>query len=100
MDSRNKKFLVVGIIIAIVIGILAPFLASTNPDGLESAAEKLNPGVLETAPVVNSPMSDYIIPALGDDPLSGAIAIVLGVVIVFALALGIGFVLKRRRENN
>jgi cobalt/nickel transport protein len=100
MDSRNKKFIIAGVVIAIVIAILAPFLASSNPDGLESAAEKLNPGVLESAPAVNSPMPDYIIPSLGEDPISGAIAIVIGVVIVFVLAFGVGYVLKRRKDNN
>ncbi|KZX10074.1 PDGLE domain-containing protein [Methanobrevibacter filiformis] len=96
MNSKNKKFLVIGIIIAIVIAALAPFLASSNPDGLESATEKLNPQALEIEPVHESPMPDYMIPSFGESPISGSIAIIIGVIIVFALAYTAGIVLKRR----
>ena len=34
----NKKFMAAGIIIAIIIGVVAVFLASGDPDGLESTA--------------------------------------------------------------
>ncbi len=36
MSPKNKKFLLGGITIALIIAILAPFLASSNPDGLDS----------------------------------------------------------------
>mgnify|MGYP002682935126 CR=1 FL=1 len=32
-----KRFVIIGIAVALVIAIAAPFLASSNPDGLESA---------------------------------------------------------------
>ena len=44
-------------------------------------------------------MPDYIIPALGEDPISGSIAIVIGVIIVFGLAYGLGYLLKKRNNN-
>jgi cobalt/nickel transport protein len=96
VDSRNKKFIIIGLIIAVIIAVLAPFLASSNPDGLESAAESLNPMSLESEPVHESPMPDYIIPSLGEDPISGSIAIGIGVIIVFVLAYIVGIVLKRK----
>jgi len=100
METKTKQLIIIGVIIAIVIAVLAPFLASTNPDGLESTAEKiLNPGVEEEA-AIESPMPDYIIPSLGEDnPISGAIAIVIGVIIVFGLAYGLGYVLKKRNKT-
>ena len=36
MNSKDKSFVIGGLIVAIIIAILAPFLASSNPDGLES----------------------------------------------------------------
>jgi len=98
METKTKQFMIVGLIIAILIAVLAPFLASTNPDGLESTAEKiLNPGVEEEA-IIESPMPDYIIPSLGEDPISGAIAIVIGVIIVFGLSYGLGYLLKKKKQ--
>lgn len=96
MNTRDKKLLIIGLLIAVVIGILAPFLASSDPDGLESAAEKLNPNALESEPIVSSIMPDYSIPELGEGPFSGAIAILIGTMIVFVLAYGIGIFLRRK----
>lgn len=96
MEKKTKQFIIVGLVIAIVIAVLAPFLASSNPDGLESAAEKIMlPGVSDEA-VHESPMPDYIVPSIGETPISGAIAIIIGVLIVFALAYGLGYLLKKR----
>lgn len=99
MENKTKKFIIIGFILAIVIAVLAPFLASSNPDGLESTAEKiLNPGVSEE-PVHPAPMSDYTIPSLGESPISGSIAIVIGVIIVFIFAYGIGYIVKNKKNN-
>jgi len=98
----NKTFIIGGIIIALVIGILAVFLASGNPDGLESTAlivqgQKTLTG--DTPPDAEikedlngkysytSPMPDY---SLGQ-PLGtkgGIIAIVAGTLLAFLVVLG------------
>lgn len=101
MNSKNKKLLLGGITIALVIAILAPFLASSNPDGLDSTAQKVmqNP---ETEPAFESPFSDYTIPFLGEEnPLSGVIALVLGTLLVLGIAYGLGAFLKKKngKEN-
>ena len=36
--KANKKFFYLGVVVALLIAVLAPFLASPDPDGLESAA--------------------------------------------------------------
>lgn len=98
MEKKTKQFIIIGLVVAIIIAVLAPFLASSNPDGLESAAEKiLLPGVNDEA-IHESPMPDYIIPSLGENPISGALAIVIGVIVVFALAYGLGYLLKKRNS--
>ncbi|WP_445475181.1 PDGLE domain-containing protein [Methanococcoides methylutens] len=40
-DKPEHKLLYAGIAIALLISVLAPFLASPDPDGLESAAESV-----------------------------------------------------------
>jgi cobalt/nickel transport protein len=97
MSPKNKKFLLGGIAIALVIAILAPFLASSNPDGLDSTAQKVmeNP---ETEPAFESPFSDYTIPALGEEnPLGGVVALVLGTLLVLGIAYGLGIGLKKEK---
>lgn len=97
MTPKNKKFIMGGIAIALIIAILAPFLASSNPDGLDSTAEKVmqNP---ETEPVFESPLPDYTIPFLGEDnPFGGVIALVLGTLLVLGIAYGLGAGLKKER---
>lgn len=98
MNARDKKFMAGGILIALIIAILAPFLASENPDGLESTAEKVMPNP-ETEPVVESPMPDYTLPIFGESKVGGSIAMVLGTAIVLGLAYGVGVLLRRRETE-
>jgi cobalt/nickel transport protein len=95
MSPKDKKLLIGGLLIAVVIAFLAPFLASTDPDGLDGTIEKLIPGH-ESEPVFESPMPDYTIPFLGEDSKLGeVIAIVGGTLVIFLLALGIGKLIKK-----
>jgi cobalt/nickel transport protein len=104
----NKTFIIAGIIIALIIGVMAVFLASSNPDGLESTAlivqgQKTLTG--DTPPDAEihedlaekfsyeSPMPDY---ALGEEmgPLGGIVAIVFGTILAFLVVLGLAYVIK------
>lgn len=101
MSPKNKKFLLGGIAVVLIIAILAPFLASSDPDGLDATMEKVmqNP---ETEPAFESPLPDYTLPFLGEDnPLGGVIALVLGTVLVLGIAYSLGIILKKRngKEN-
>ncbi|BDH80114.1 MAG TPA: cobalamin biosynthesis protein CbiN [Methanothermobacter sp.] len=91
MKSRDKKLLIGGVIIALIIAALAPFLASSNPDGLESTAEKVMPNP-ETEPFIESPLPDYTIPGLGKE--GEILALVVGTIIVLIIAYGISAALK------
>lgn len=91
--NPNMKFLLVGLAIAIVISVAAPFLASPDPDGLESAAgniieESEFAELEESEPAVQSPMPDYSIEGMGK---SGEIlAITIGSIATLLIAYGIG----------
>ena len=105
----NKTFIIAGIVIALVIGGIAVFLASGDPDGLESTAlvvqgqKELTGGTPEDAELHEetegrysyaAPMPDY---ALGDEMGSagGIIAIVAGTLIAFVVVLGVAYGLKK-----
>ncbi len=90
----------VGIAIALAIAILAPVLASSNPDGLESTASSFPSAEDKEQPALESPMPDYVVPALGDGPLSGALAIALGTVLVLLLTIGTGRFISAKRQKD
>lgn len=97
--KSNIKFLYVGIAIALLLSILAPFLASPDPDGLESAAagvieESKMSELEESNPVVGSPMPDYSIEGLGKS--GEVVAIAVGTLAVLIISLGLGKVFNKK----
>ena len=108
----NKTFIVCGIIIALAIGVLAVFLASGNPDGLESTAlivqgQKTLTGDTPPAAEIKedlngkfsyaAPMPDY---SLGEKfgPLGGIVAIVGGTLLAFLIVIGALRVIARMKK--
>ncbi|PKL59346.1 MAG: cobalamin biosynthesis protein CbiN, partial [Methanomicrobiales archaeon HGW-Methanomicrobiales-4] len=84
----DRTFIIIGVIIAIAVGVLAVFLASGDPDGLESTAlmvqgektltgpspEEGDPEAIGTGvSVYSSPFPDY---SMGESlgPLGGIVA--------------------------
>ncbi len=95
MNSKDKKLVLVGLAVCIVIAVLAPFIASSNPDGLEKTAQDVS--TTEESSIYEAPMPDYTIPFLGEDnPYGGVIALIIGVLITLALAYIAAFVLQKR----
>jgi cobalt/nickel transport protein len=109
---ENKTFLIVGLAIAILIGVVAVFFASGDPDGLESTAllvqgqKTLTGDTPEDAEIHEDitgkfssepPMPDY---SLGESfgTLGGIIAIVFGTLLTFGIALGISNVIVEKRK--
>jgi cobalt/nickel transport protein len=99
---ENRTFIILGVVIALLIGVLAVFLASAEPDGLESTALIIQgqktltgstPGNAEIHEDLNgkfsyaAPLPDY---SLGESmgPLGGVIAIGVGTLLAFVLVLG------------
>ncbi len=92
--AGSGKWIVAGIILALVVVFFAP-LASGSPDGLEWVAARA--GFMETA--VDAPfqlLPDYTIPALGETGLSTVVAGVVGVLVVAVVTVGLGRVLRRQ----
>ncbi|MDF2557522.1 MAG: cbiM [Bacillales bacterium] len=81
--------------VAIALGGFVSLLASPNPDGYETAAEKL--GVLERAKIViGSPMPDYALPGLSGNA-SAIIAGIVGVVLTLGLFILIGKLVTKKQ---
>ncbi|HJH32494.1 MAG TPA: cobalamin biosynthesis protein CbiN [Methanosarcinaceae archaeon] len=96
-NADAKKILLAGLIIGVVISVLAPFLASSDPDGLESAAEGIvDPATFaeleESEPFMSSPMPDYSIEGFGK--LGEVGAIVIGTLLMLVLGYGVGKIIK------
>jgi cobalt/nickel transport protein len=104
----NRTFIIAGIIVALLIGGAAVFLASSDPDGLESTAlvvqgqKELTGATPEDAELheetegrfsYTAPMPDY---ALGDEmgATGGIVAIVAGTILAFLVVLGIAYGIK------
>jgi cobalt/nickel transport protein len=104
----NKTFIIGGIIIALLIGVVAVFMASGDPDGLESTAlvvqgqKTITGGTPSDAEIheetagrfsYSAPMPDY---ALGEEmgSMGGIIAIVFGTILAFLVVLGIAYGIK------
>ena len=95
--SGNMKFLYAGIAIALLFAILSPFIASKDPDGLESAAssfvEKSRLSDIEK-PILSSPMADYSIAGMGKT--GEIIAIAFGTFAILIVSFGFGKILKKK----
>ena len=100
MTPKNKNLLVGGLIIALILGVLSPFIASTNPDGLEASANALNPAALNNPGYWHAPFDDYQVPQLGDGPLAGIAALIIGVLIALGFVYIVMAILKRRNRSD
>ncbi len=82
-----------GLLIALVVAVFS-FAASGSPDGLERVAD--NHGFLARA---MDPfyiiLPDYTIPFVANETLSGILAVVLGTLLVFSIAILVGRGLRR-----
>jgi cobalt/nickel transport protein len=111
MDT--KTFLIAGIMVALLIGVMAVFFAAGDPDGLESTAlmvqgqKTLTGDTPQGAEIqedttgkfsYESPMPDY---SLGEQlgPLGGVIAIVAGTLLAFGIVLGLSKVLIAKKKE-
>jgi cobalt/nickel transport protein len=104
MNPKNRNILIAGAAIAIFIAILAPFLASSNPDGLDKnlitlvgggSKEKAKEIIEEKNKIAyEAPLSGYSIQ--GMDKSGKVIAILTGTVILLVLALGLSSLLKKK----
>ena len=98
--NRNTRLLLVGMIIALSIAALAPFLASSNPDGLESTAGEMDEAGDKEADYYNSPMPDYVFPGQKDEEFAGLVAIVVGTIFMLLIALAFFSLTSKKNKKS
>ncbi len=95
-----KKIILTGLFLAVAIAIfLAPF-TSPHPDGLEKVAEDkefLHKG--ESIDLFNAPIPDYEMPGVKQEKIAVSLAGIIGTLVTFSAAFGIGYLMKTRRKN-
>lgn len=95
----TRIVLVIGAVIALLLAGVVSAWASSHPDGLEFVAEKLGFADAAGAHVSDgSPLAGYSVQALGEGPLAGGLAGVIGVLVV-ALVMGLLVLLLRRSRG-
>lgn len=100
MSPKDRNVLIVGVIIALVISVLSPFIASTNPDGLDASADALNPAVIDSVHYFTPIMNDYTLPGMEGNPFAGIVALVVGSLVALGLAYGVFLVFKKKEPKN
>jgi cobalt/nickel transport system permease protein len=92
--QASARWVGAGLALAVIIAVFS-FAASGSPDGLERVAE--DQAFLDTAldPVYNI-FPDYTLPFIGNETLSGILAVIIGTLVVFGILYLFGRVLRRR----
>ena len=93
---RRRDWLI-GLGVAFVIAALVSPWASSAPDGLEWAAERL--GFMERVaehPSLAAPLAQYTTPGVEDESASTAITGVVGTLLVAIVLVGLGLLFRRR----
>ena len=96
----RRRDLLIGLAAALVVAALISPWASLAPDGLEWAAERL--GFVERATQASplgAPMPGYAAPGIRSVGLSTAVSGAVGAILVAALLVGIGTLVRRRSRN-
>jgi cobalt/nickel transport system permease protein len=95
--SRSAKWVAIGLLIAMGIALLSP-IASSRPDGLERVAA--DQGFLDLArePLLKI-FPDYKLPIFDSQVLTTVTAVGLGTLIVFGVAMLVGWVAARRQPG-
>jgi len=97
MNAVKRSWWLIGLAIALAVALLSP-LASPYLDGLERVAE--DEGFLdraEDAPYQVIP--DYLFPGIQNEAVATILAGLIGTLVVFGLAYGLAWVVRRRRTG-
>ena len=92
----TTRVAIVGIIIFLGLAIVAPFLASSNPDGLEQTASMIIKN--EVGNRIPTLFSDYAIPGLGKT--GEVVTIILGLITILIIWYGVSKMLKYKVRDN
>lgn len=96
----NRRVLLIGVLVALVLAAVVSFYASSSPDGLEKVAT--DKGISRSAKdhqLSDSPFADYGTKGVENSRLSNGLAGIAGVAITLALGTGLAFAVRRRDDS-
>lgn len=96
---ENKNVYIGILIVALIVCILSPFLASGDPDGLEASAEHINASALDAKQVIDPAMPDYNFPTQNEEeasPITGVVCLIIGVVLTVLIAYGVFYIVTKK----
>ena len=101
MKKNNRYKVLAGIgIIIVIFALLVPF-ASQHPDGFDHVAEKLTDGNADNTGIeTTAPFEDYGVSGIESRITGNWIAGTAGILTVFALGIGLGKRLSRRKNHD
>ncbi len=94
----DKKDIIFGLVIAVILAVLFSPFASPWPDGLEKIAEDkgfIEKGEVEAA--VTSPAPDYLWPGIKSEKIATSLAGAAGTLAVFAMTYALAKLLRKRK---
>lgn len=94
---KHKRFFAGFLLVALLLAGVVSFYASSHPDGLEYVAEKT--GFLDSAEdsaTADSPLADYQTKGVDNERVGGAVAGLVGALVVLVLAGGLTWAVRRR----
>jgi cobalt/nickel transport protein len=92
MRPKDRNFIIIGVIICLVIALMSPFIASSNPDGLEKSAEQIS--TAQDRGMYEPPLPDYTFEPLGK--IGEIFALALGILVTLAMGYILAQIIKRR----
>jgi len=96
----TRRFLLGGLLVALLLAGVGSYYASAHPDGLERVAEQT--GFLDSATdhaAGDGPMADYTVRGVDSPRVAGGLAGVVGVLVTLLLAGGLAWAVRRRRPE-
>lgn len=100
LDTRTKRFILLGLILSVVVAVVVSQFASSSPDGLEYVAD--NQGFTDTADdhaFADSPLADYGSGVTDTDWVGTAVAGLVGVAVTFGVVYGLFWITRRRNPK-
>ena len=101
MTKANRNTLLVGLAAAILVAGVVSYFASAQPDGLEKTQADLRADAPRHGGVEAPPLAfnEYSLKGLGEGFWANAAAGVAGSLLVLAILLGVGWLIRRRGET-
>ncbi|MDJ0925079.1 MAG: PDGLE domain-containing protein [Acidimicrobiia bacterium] len=100
MSGNNRRFLLGGIVVTLLVAVVVTQFSSSDPDGLEYVAEQ--EGFADTAEehdLTEGPLADYTTDVTSNSRANTAIAAVAGVGLTLIIGYGVFWLARRSNRS-